>query len=69
MSVTSQFLSSETLQVVLCWAYTGLPKVAPPSIDRDTATPLSQLLRSMTSAEMYTLPSAPNATTGSEARS
>src|SRR5690348_7403238 len=68
VSVASQFLSSETAQVLLCWARTGLPKVAPPSVDRDTATAVGHVT-SKTSEETYTLPSAPNATTGSEARS
>src|SRR5262249_40782718 len=68
VSVTSQFLSSETAHVLLCWARTGMPKVAPPSVDRDTATAVGHVT-SKTSDETYTLPSAPNATTPSEAPS
>ena len=53
--------------VLFCTSIGG-PKVAPPFTDRDTVTPVGQPL-SNTSADTYTLPSGPNATTGSDARS
>src|SRR5690242_12623156 len=52
LSTTSQFLSSLTSQVWLACTTTGAPKVRPPSVDRDTVTPLGQVV-SKTSTDRY----------------